>query len=264
MRRARRLVVGLFFALGSGCPGGQPPGATEGGTGEATAGSETGEPTGGATTGEPALMRCEPLCQGDDDCTIDGADMGFRCIEGRCAYPPCEDDARCVADLSNWKKPCAGDGECGAEERCIDIGGGAGRCALRPGTFACADFGLQELMRPALAGGEQVVVCGNPDAVCEAGECRAPCAGDEACAPEMGHPTCEPGSGRCVCTSDQDCVDSKLPGFVACEGGRCGCRTDADCEGGANVDACYAGACGCASDQTCTVDYFDAATLVCT
>lgn len=260
--RQVRLAGVLLFAL-SGCPDGQPP-ATTGGATETTGstGSTTG-PTGGATTSTDMLMRCEPLCEADEQCLIDGADTGFRCLQGRCVYPPCTDDAGCVADLSGWKTACAGDDGCGGEERCIDAGGGQGRCALRPGTFACAEFGLQELMRPALAGGEQVVVCGNPDAVCEAGECVAPCKGDDACMPEMGHPTCDTASGRCVCTSDQDCAASKVPGFAACEDGRCGCRTDADCEGGPNVDACYAGACGCASDRTCTVNYFDGAQLAC-
>lgn len=236
-------------------------------TADATAGATTGPTggatTGGATTGPAPLLRCEPLCTADAQCLIGGQDKGFRCLDGRCVYPPCTSDERCVADLSGWMTACTDDKGCQAEERCIDAGAGEGRCALRPGTFACADFGLQELMRPALAGGEQVVVCGNPDAVCQAGECAAPCASDDACAPEMGHPRCDAASGRCVCETDQDCLASKLPGFVACEGGRCGCRADADCQGGANVDACYAGACGCASDQVCTVNYFDGATLVC-
>lgn len=261
MRVCRRAGVLLFALLGMGCPPGQKgttaAETTEGTTGASTGGS-TGEPTGGAV-----LMRCEPLCDGDDDCTIDGADMGFRCLAGRCAYPPCTGDAGCVADLSGWKNPCAGDGECQAVEGCIDVGGGVGRCALRPGTFACADFGLQEVMRPAIAGGAQVVVCGNPNAVCEAGECRAPCAADDGCAAEMGHPTCEVASGRCVCTSDKDCTSAMVPGFVACLEGRCGCRTDADCEGGPNVDACYGGACGCASEEVCTVEFFDGAALAC-
>lgn len=239
--------------------GGTTTSSTGGETGEPTGGtgSETGEPTGGAE-----LMRCEALCEGDDDCLIAGDDTGFRCLAGRCVYPSCTDAEGCVADLSGWKKPCAGDGECQAVEGCIDVGGGVGRCALRPGMFACADFGLQELMRPAIGGGE-LVVCGNPSAVCEAGECRSPCTGDDSCAAELGHPTCETASGRCVCTSDQDCADAMVPGFVACEGGRCGCRTDDDCKGGNNVDACYEGACGCASDRACTVNFFDGGMLAC-
>jgi hypothetical protein len=261
MRVSRRALVLLFALLGAGCPPGQPmttADGTTGTTGTTGGASETGEPTGGA-----ALMRCEPLCDADAECRIGGEDMGFRCLEGRCVYPPCTDAEGCVADLSGWRKPCAADGECEPVEGCIDIGGGAGRCALRPGMFACADFGLQEVMRPAIAGGEPVVVCGNPNAVCEAGECRAPCTADDGCAAEMGHPTCEVASGRCVCKSDQDCAGAMVPGFVACADGRCGCRTDSDCEGGPNVDACYGGACGCASDEACTVKYFDGAALAC-
>jgi hypothetical protein len=220
-----------------------------------------GESTEGAMTAE--VTRCESLCGADVDCRLGGQDLGFRCRDGLCAYPPCSTDAHCVAELSNWRRPCAQGSECAAEEACIDVGGGDGRCALAPGSFMCAEFGLVEVVRPTLGGGAGRTVCGNPEARCVRGECEAPCASDDACAPAMGHPHCDPATRACVCASDQECVAAGVPGYAACTRGRCGCRADADCEGGTNVDACYAGACGCSADRACTTPVFDHATLAC-
>lgn len=220
---------------------------------------------GETTEGAPAteVLRCESLCDVDADCRLGGEDLGFRCLDGVCGYPPCTSDAQCVAELSNWRRPCAVKGDCAAEETCIDVGGGDGRCALAPGALQCGDFGLSEMMRPAFVGGEARTVCGNPQAICAAGECVAPCTSDDTCAPEMGHPHCDLQARACVCESDQECVAAAVPGFAACLDGRCGCRTDADCKGGTNVDVCYAGVCGCSSDQACTSPVFDAAPLAC-
>lgn len=220
-----------------------------------------GETTEGAMTIE--VMRCESLCDADADCRLGGEDLGFRCRAGVCAYPPCTSDAPCVAELSNWRRPCKAGAECAAEEVCIDVGGGDGRCALAPGAFQCAEFGLSEVTRPALMGGAARTVCGNPDARCRQGECVAPCKGDDSCAPEMGHPHCDPASHACVCASDEECVAAGVPGYAACMSGRCGCRFDADCQGGTNVDACYAGVCGCSADAACTTPVFDGAALSC-
>lgn len=263
------LAVGVLLA----CPPADSGTASEPQTTSSTTGptggptsSETG-PTSGSTGAEtttagPEAKRCESQCDNDRDCRIGGGDLGFRCIDGLCLFPPCTSDAQCLAELSGWKTPCAGPGDCAAQEACVLVAD-AGRCALTPGTFACADFGLVELTLPPFAGGREVTVCGQAAATCEAGACQSPCAGDEACPPQTGHPFCDVPSGQCVCQIDQDCVDSNLPGYVQCIAGRCGCAVDSDCAGGQNVDTCYAGACGCAADSTCTMTVFDGAALSC-
>lgn len=219
--------------------------------------SATGESTGG---GGPA-KRCEPHCGGDEDCLYKGGDIGFRCIGGVCVFPACASDDACIAELSGWTGACAGPGDCAAAQACVVVDG-AGVCANTTDALSCADFGLAAISWPTLGGGT-AMVCGNPDARCEGGECVDPCKTDDECAPVMGRPTCEAMSGRCVCTEDLDCLSSGLPGFVTCIDGSCGCRKDVDCEGGSNVDTCYAGVCGCSSDATCTTAIFDGATLVC-
>lgn len=219
----------------------------------------TSEPT---TAGVGEAKRCESRCEGDRDCLVGGSDLGFRCLDGLCLFPPCTGDAQCLAELSGWKAECAAQAGCASGEACVEVDG-AGRCALTPGQFACADFGLVELQRPSIEGGRPVTVCGQASASCVAGECTSPCAGDESCPPQMGHPSCEPESGRCVCQTDQDCLNSGLPGFAQCINGVCGCASDSDCAGGQNVDTCYAGVCGCSSDEACMVMVFDGAPLSC-
>ncbi|WP_170136066.1 hypothetical protein [Nannocystis exedens] len=236
--------------------------ATTGTTTTTETGPTTGSTGGESTTGGGEAKRCQSQCDNDRDCRIDGGDLGFRCIDGLCLFPPCTSDAQCLAELSGWKTPCAGPGECAAEEACVLVAD-AGRCALTPATFACADFGLVEQTLPLFEGRGEATVCGQAAATCEAGACQSPCAGDEACLPQTGHPVCDVPSGACVCQIDQDCLDSGLPGYVQCVAGRCGCAVDSDCAGGQNVDTCYAGACGCSADATCTVAVFDGAPLVC-
>jgi len=218
----------------------------------------SGEPT----TGEPQPKRCESRCDNDRECLIGGDDLGFRCIDGLCLFPACTSDAQCLAELSGWQTPCATQAECMAEEACVAVADG-GRCALTPGTFACADFGLVEQTLPLVDSEREVTVCGQASATCEAGVCQSPCTGDAACPVQLGHPVCDVQSGQCVCQIDQDCADSGLPGYVQCVAGRCGCAVDSDCAGGKNVDTCYEGVCGCSSDATCTAMVFDAAPLSC-
>lgn len=269
-------TLGLAAGLLSACPPTGAGTASEPQTKSSTATPTTGEPatststtsatttgsTGEPTTAGPEAKRCQSQCESDRDCRIGGSDLGFRCIDGLCLFPPCTSDAQCLAELSGWKTPCAGPGECAPEEACVLVAD-AGRCALTPGTFACADFGLVEQMLPLFAGEREVLVCGQAAASCEAGACQSPCTGDEGCVPQTGHPACDVPSGACVCQIDQDCVDSGLPGYVQCVAGRCGCAVDSDCAGGQNVDTCYAGICGCAADSTCTMTVFDGAPLTC-
>lgn len=222
-----------------------------------TTGSTT-EPT----TGDPQAKRCESRCDNDRECLIGGDDLGFRCIDGLCRFPACTSDAQCLAALSGWQTPCTTTTDCMAGEACVTVAD-EGRCALQPGTFACADFGLVELVLPLFGSEREVTVCGQASATCEAGVCQSPCTGDAACPVQLGHPFCDAPSGQCVCQIDQDCLDSGLPGYVQCVAGRCGCAVDSDCAGGKNVDTCYEGVCGCSSDATCTAMVFDAAPLSC-
>lgn len=272
--RGRILVLALFSA----CPAqpgdtateptgttAMPPSASEvPTTGPAmTTSSTTSTSTGDdPTTAGPEAKRCQSHCESDRDCRVDGGDLGFRCVDGLCVFPACTGDAQCVAELSGWQTPCAAQGECAAEEACVAVDG-QGRCALMPGLFACVDFGLAELMRPPIEGGAEVTVCGQAAAVCVAGECTTPCTGDDTCPSMLGHPSCEAMTGQCVCQTDQDCLDSGLPGYTRCFAGRCGCAEDSDCAGGKNVDTCYAGACGCSADAACNEPVFDGATLAC-
>jgi hypothetical protein len=270
-------IFGLLGVLLTGCPpadsgtASEPPttssttAATD--TGTSPTSSSTSSTTTTGTSGEPTTAgaeakRCQSQCDNDRDCRVGGGDLGFRCIDGLCLYPDCTSDAQCLAELSGWKNPCAGPSDCAAEEACVLVAD-VGRCALTPGTFACADFGLVERTLPAFDGGPDVTVCGQAAATCEAGACQSPCGGDEGCQAQTGHPVCDVPSGECVCQIDQDCLDSGLPGYVQCVAGRCGCAIDSDCADGQNVDTCYAGVCGCAADTTCTVTIFDGAPLVC-
>ena len=216
------------------------------------------------TTGTPGeLMRCKANCAVDSDCTLDGMDIGFTCVEGECGFPSCTTDAGCQALFGGWSEPCTMTAECLTGEVCIDIGGGDGRCASQPGPgFACADFGLVEVMKPALEGGD-VTVCGNVDATCKDAVCVSPCKTDADCPAELGTPHCSPDTGECRCTADSECQATMQPGFNVCLDGRCGCSSDADCAGGTNVDTCVAGSCGCSSSAACTDPVFDNVTQVC-
>lgn len=238
--------------------------------GDASAGSSTGtssttaDTTVEPTTGEPGLQRCEPTCEADADCTLGGDDIGFVCVDGVCGLPPCTDDDACVALLSGWSTGCGAQAECAADEVCVEIAADDGRCAVAPGPmFACADFGLEEVLRPTIEGDANATVCGSPDAACVAGACAAPCKSDAACPAFLGAPHCDRATGQCTCSSDAECLATMQPGLVACIAGRCGCTGDADCVGGTNVDTCYAGACGCAGAASCTDPVFDGATQVC-
>jgi hypothetical protein len=270
MAGGRGSVVGAIAAFGLlvACPGKHGETITEGSTSEATTATSSAPTTGGTATtggatttsgGEPT--RCVSLCESDRDCLQNGADLGFGCVAGQCV-PACASDEECVADLSGWSEPCVDQGGCGADQACIDVDG-AGRCALVPGVFACADFGLVELMRSTIAGDMTVTVCGQGNVSCTGGQCVAPCASDTECPAAMGHPFCDVNTGQCECEVDQDCVDSQLAGYTRCIDGRCGCSSDADCAGGKNVDTCHDGVCGCSSDAACTDPVFDGAPLKC-
>jgi len=241
----------------------EPTDSTTAVTPTGTTGSTRADPP--TTTGTPGgLMRCTPTCTADADCTLGGMDIGFTCVDGVCGLPPCADDLGCQLLFSGWSEPCTKTAECTMGAACIDIGAGEGRCATQPGRiFKCADFGLVDLMKPALADGVTLVVCGNIDATCRDDACFDPCQSDAECSAEQGTPHCQQDTGECTCTADNECQATMQPGFNACTDGRCGCSSDVDCAGGTNVDICVAGSCACSSTAACTDPVFDNVTQIC-
>ena len=219
----------------------------------------TTEPTtGGADKG----LFCEETCKVDTDCQIEGDKFFHECKDGVCVPTGCVTAADCVVSETYWNKECAAQADC-TDATCIDIGGGAGRCAQTPADLMnCADFGYEEAMYPPIEGGEPVVVCAELDYECRNGACFNPCETDDDCFLIL-MPQCDKATGRCVCTSDADCESGFLLGVSVCLDGRCGCASDADC-GGVDLDRCYEGTCGCSSTAACPPDKaFDGTTIVC-
>jgi Cys-rich repeat protein len=110
-------------------------------------------------------------CESDDECTFDGALMGYICVQldgyGAC-YASCAQDQDCEDQfLSGWicgpasycvPPPCYDDSDCTAGTVCdIDLG-----------------------------------------------QCVGGCTSDEQCA---GYGVCDPSSHTCVCTSSDECAD---------------------------------------------------------
>ena len=232
---------------------------------EPTTGTTT-DPTEDPTSG-PSGSFCQEQCTADMDCTVVGMPSSLTCKDSRCtgdAPDGCADDNACRATFSGWMTTCATQAECPGQA-CIDIGGGAGRCALVPNDFVmCATFMFKEIQMPVIEGGMEVTVCANTDYVCEDMVCTNPCEDNLSCAMVSGHPQCDAGTGDCVCTSDDDCKNSDVPGFAVCKDGRCGCGVDADCMGAFNADVCTKdGFCGCSDASVCTMKAFDGTMSVC-
>ncbi|HEY0134246.1 MAG TPA: hypothetical protein VGB85_09205 [Nannocystis sp.] len=221
------------------------------------------DPTTDPTAGDGGQF-CQESCAADADCTIGGA-AGFTCVDSRChsSAPACTDEA-CRATFSNWVKVCATQAECPGQA-CINIGGGAGRCALVPSDLVmCAMFMQEEILMPVIEGGMDIGVCANTEYVCKDGSCQDPCEDNLSCVTAAGHPQCNVGTGTCECTTDADCMNANKPGYAKCNAGVCGCGTDADCAGASNADVCTKdGYCGCSSAAVCTTKAFDGTIPVC-
>ncbi len=227
----------------------------------------TTDPTEDPTSGAGGNF-CQEACTVDADCTAMGTDIGFKCNDGRCggAASGCTDDAACQATVSGWVTTCASQADCMATmQQCVDIGGGAGRCATGPSDFlTCEQIMQSEVMLPAIEGGMDLTVCANTDFVCKDEVCQNPCEDNLECATFPGHPQCDVPSGKCECTSDDDCKNSGVAGFAACNEGTCGCAVDADCADAANADVCTKdGFCGCSDATVCTTKTFDGTMSVC-
>ncbi len=226
----------------------------------------TSDPTEDPTAGGGGNY-CQEACTADGDCTFMGMPAGLTCKEGRCASDlasGCADDNACRVTFSGWVTTCATQAECPGQA-CIDIGGGAGRCATVPSDFVmCETFMQKEIMLPAIEGGMDITVCANTDYVCEDMVCTNPCEDNLSCAMAAGHPQCNVGTGDCECTSDDDCKNSGVMGYAVCKQGTCGCGVDADCAGVPNADVCTKdGFCGCSDASVCTTKSFDGTMSVC-
>jgi hypothetical protein len=100
--------------------------------------------------------------------------------------------------------------------------------------------------------GNPVVVCGQPNAVCNDDDyCFLPCASDMDCASDS-YPICDVSSGLCQCGTDADCATIGMPHLSVCNAGICGCSDDQQCIDGNAGDVCTSdGFCGCTSDMAC-------------
>lgn len=255
--------MGSSSAATSGDPGSSSTTTTAGTTGAPTTQDPTTTPPDPTAGAEP--MFCVESCVSDEDClTKSGLDVGEKCIDGACDGIPfrCTDDASCLADVNLWTDDCAAQADCGSPEVCIDVGGGAGKCAhAESDTYPCfADEGT--LTMPKIEGGE-VVVCAVIDGVCHPyGWCYRRCESDADCG-LTGAPHCMVAEGWCGCESDADCAPLGEPERSRCVGGVCGCGDDSDCGFAFNADTCYQGACGCSSGASCSDTLHMGTTIAC-
>lgn len=244
-------------------PAGGATSATDPPTTDPTTAATTSDATGGVPGGGEF---CQESCQMDADCMAMMVDTGFKCVDSRCqgSSGGCADDNACRATYSGWAMTCASQAECPGGA-CIDIGGGAGRCATVPSDFfMCESIMQTQIMMPAIEGGMDIAVCANTDYVCKDEACQNPCEDNLACAMAPGTPQCNVGTGACECTSDDDCKNSGMAGYAQCSEGKCGCAVDADCAGAPNADVCTKdGYCGCSSAAACTTKAFDGTMSVC-
>lgn len=215
------------------------------------------------------VNQCLEACTAAADCVTTGTtENDWKCENSRCAANFCSSDTECVAIMSGWITECTDDAGC-AGQKCIDIGGGVGRCATEPVAVTCADLTKEDIDMPAIDGSGTVTVCGNPGYTCSDGMCMAPgCTSDDECTIAQ-YPYCVGGNcveckadgdctgamtkctslGLCGCASDEECTG----GLTKCTSvGICGCVDDSECTLQATDDKCYDGFCGCSSADVCT------------
>ncbi len=280
-------TVALVSALALGCGGEKSgggsatmtttPGTTSGGPGGGegtTAGTDGGVTgggaTGGGTSGGSGPGSCVHRCRVDADCRIEGNDVGLVCEDSRCVAPGsgCVDDQDCIEALSGWFAQCTASLECEQlGQICVKVPDG-GRCATPPSEFiTCAEMpGLVE-MTVLDIDGNSVIVCGDPNAECNAdGVCFSRCKSDADCTDEA-YTRCDVGTGRCGCESDAACEGIGMAIHSVCHpNGNCGCGADQDCVDANLGDVCTAsGACGCSSDAVCGAvgPKYDGGAVVC-
>jgi hypothetical protein len=195
---------------------------------------------------------CVHQCTSDADCFAGGQDLGLTCVDSLCTSgsSSCTGDEECIALYSGWTTPCtSGGGECdGLGQVCIDVG----LCAIPPTDLIACDVFMMEEIQTTDIDGNPVVVCAQPDAICnDDGYCSLPCASDADCASDA-YPICDVATGVCQCSSDADCAMIGQPQYSVCNAGSCGCSEDQQCIDGNTGDICTAGgSCGCSGDMAC-------------
>jgi hypothetical protein len=194
---------------------------------------------------------CQEECAADGDCTLGGTDIGFKCVDGRCAGG-CADDNACIQMFSGWVTDCVDQAGCPGQA-CIDIGGGVGKCATAPSDFLMCDAIMQdEVMLPPIEGGAEIAVCANTDFTCSDGQCVNPCEADADCMLFGGQTTCDTGTGQCVCGDDAACAAFNPDTPTCTAAGFCGCADDSNCTADANAPTCNGNNfCGCMTDDNC-------------
>ncbi|MCB9570382.1 MAG: hypothetical protein H6710_24750 [Myxococcales bacterium] len=240
--------------------------ATDGGSSGGSSGgdSASASSSSGETAGPFDGAHCQEACENDDDCAVNGLDVGFSCVDKRCQSGDsgCTYNGECVALYSGWAVQCESQDQC-VGQVCVDIGGGEGRCATAPTDLVkCEALLLQETTYPPIEGGDPIAVCAQTAAICEDGSCAFACSDDAQCTSPSA-PVCNTESGDCECATDDHCAD--VPGASICSAGQCRCASDADCEGVDNADVCLEdGSCGCSSADVCTSGTaFDGTSYVC-
>lgn len=184
---------------------------------------------------------CSAQCQVDQDCTLNGNDVGLRCSDrGFCHYP-CTEPSDCVPAFSGWTSvSCSTNEEC-PSGLCVDLGDGNGGCATAPSKrLTCRALAFVEVEVVDIQGND-ATACGAAQLSCEETiEAELSCVGlaqvcgvDFSCA----EPLACGDDNACHCTSDDDCQAADV-GDV-CNGGICwiGCEDVADCEAAGLVAA---------------------------
>jgi hypothetical protein len=261
---------------GAGGSSGRSGTGGKGGTGGSagSAGSDAAAESGndgdtGTDGGDAGVAKqCVEECSHDDDCAIPGSDAGtsnYVCREKRCADPLeyCAADADCLAFGSQWKQACDAGNPCPqAQQVCVNIGGGQGRCARRawlpdagPDGGSQCNFIVPDLISiPALDDSGAVEVCGhksNSSCNLETKVCYLRCESSDECVFPGAGSSCDTLTGRCRCVKDGDC---NAPGVSKCNltTGRCECASDDDCKAVTEHKACVSGQCGCSNASACT------------
>ncbi len=223
----------------SGTPSGTgtsgPSGTTDPSDSGTTDPSDSGttDPTGGGGAA------CVYQCASDEDCTIDGTDLGLTCTGNSICLNVCETDDDCVAQLSGWSfQPCDSNDTC-LSGPCVDLGDGAGGCATEPTEFVDCAALMQAEVEVQDIDGATVTVCGN-----DSGTCGDIGNGDRTCTidakptscEETGCGdgfTCDASDGVCRCDNDDACA-AFGEGFTCGDDGACtapGCTDSSECDG---------------------------------
>jgi hypothetical protein len=276
-----RTALAFAFVLPlAGCPSGGTDEDTTDTSTDDEVGTETADTTADTTADETADTTadtgdgdsvCAHQCATDDDCLVMGMDQGLTCQDSFCTGEAsgCTDNAECVALYSGWTTACtSGGGECDMLAQVCVQGPDGGLCATPPSDFFMCETvpGWTEMTVPDIDGND-VTVCGNAEAECNAdGICIDPCGSDADCT-SPSYPVCNTDTGLCGCGDDSHCAMIGEPHLSVClPDGACGCGEDQQCADGGVGDVCLgSGFCGCSGDAACegVTNPFDGGMISC-